>query len=354
MTHYLTRRQWLAAAVGLAGCRLGNHQGVVNWGSWQGHIESNFLSEFQKRNGVAVNPIGIADNAENLLRTKLGGPRTFDLMQADGLWCRKYYEAGLIEPIDLGAIPTAKKNLYEEFRSVPGMTEGGKLLQLNWGWSPWILAYNKKKVVPPPASWKVLWDPRYKGRVVMYSGTRPFIIAALILGYPPWNMNTEQLSKAAALLLELKANLLKFNTETLEVQSLLGSESAWIALEASPGRVTRIQRDGGPEIGWTIPQEGTFAWVDGDMLIKGAPNRAAALKLLDFIHGPEYVAQNMKRIPRGCCNRAAVEALLRQGEKALVEENLMDRPDLLARTPIDRAPSDLDAYANAWNRVLAG
>jgi spermidine/putrescine-binding protein len=340
------------AGLALAGCRRSLRP--VNWGSWQGHVESQWLTQFQRRTGVAVNPIGIGDNTENLLRVKLGGPGTFDLMEADGLWARKFYEAGLIEPIDLDTVPTAKKNLYPEFLSAAGVQEGSKVLQVNWGWSPWILAFNKRRVDPPPTSWRVMWDPKYKGKVIMYTGTRPLIVAALVLGFPPWDMNADQLAKATALLIELKRNLLKFNAETLDVQTMLRDEAAWLALEASPGRVAKIHRAGGPEIGWTIPQEGTFGWVDGDMLIKGAPNRAASLELLDFIHQPGYVAQNMKRVPRGCCSRAAVEMLLDQGEKALVEENLMDKPEMFARMQIDRAPVDLDAYANAWSRVMAG
>ena len=356
-----SRRQILQASsgVGLASsllsfgaCR-GGAQDRVNWGAWQGHLEPQLLAEFTRQTGASVNPIGISDNVENLMRLKLGGAGAFDLMQADGLWCRKFYEAGLIEPIDLAEIPSAKKNLFNEFVSLPGLTVDGKVLQVNWGWSPWILAYNKKNVNPAPDSWQALWDPRYKGKVIMYAGSRPFIIAALLLGFPPWDMNAEQLGKAVSLLLELKDNLLKFNNETTEVQNLLRSESAWIALEASPGRVTRIQEEGGPEIGWVIPKEGTFGWVDGDMLVKGSENRASALALLDFIHHPDYAAQNMKRLPRGCCNRAAVDLLIEQGESRLVEENLMDRPELVSQTQIDRAPSDLDAYAKAWNQVMA-
>ena len=62
-------------------------------------------------------------------------------------------------------------------------------------------------------------------------------------------------------------------------------------------------------MGWERPKEGYVGWIDGDMLVKGSPNRAAALAWINHIHSPEYVAMNFKRLQRGCANRGGVELM---------------------------------------------
>jgi len=326
---------------------------TVNWGTWQGHVEVDWLAKFRKEFDAKVNPIGITDNAENFMKTKLGGSKMFDIMQADGEWCRKFYDTGLIEPVDIKRMPRADKYISKEYRD-ERFKVGDKYLQINWGWAPHILAYNKKYVDPPPTSWEVMWDPKYKGKVICYGSTRALYVVAYVLRFPPWDMNKDQLREATKKLIELKRNLLKFNIETQEVQRLLREESAWIALCVSPGRALKVSRAGGPPIGVCYPEEGYYGFVDGDMFIKGSSNREAAFELVNFIHQPEYVAQNMKRVPRAPCNWGGVELLKKMGEEQLIKEYAMDRPDIFHKMDLDRAPSDMEGYTNAWNEVLAG
>jgi spermidine/putrescine-binding protein len=93
--------------------------------------------------------------------------------------------------------------------------------------------------------------------------------------------------------------------------------------------------------------------VDGDMLVKGSPNREAALAWLNHIHSPEYVAMNFKRLQRGAANRGGVELLKQQGMGDMVTANLMDQPELVKDMRLIEAPENQDEYAAAWNEVLA-
>ena len=126
----------------------------------------------------------------------------------------------------------------------------------------------------------------------------------------------------------------------------------WIGL-SSPGRALTIQSSGGPAMGWERPKEGYVGWIDGDMLVKGSPNRDAALAWLNHIHSPEYVATNFKRLQRGSVNRAGVELLKAQGMTEMVRANLMDQPEMALKMRLIEAPANQDEYAAAWNEVLA-
>jgi spermidine/putrescine-binding protein len=89
------------------------------------------------------------------------------------------------------------------------------------------------------------------------------------------------------------------------------------------------------------------------MLVKGSPNRAAALAWINHIHSPEYVATNFQRLQRGSVNRAGVELLKSQGMGDMVRANLMDQPEMALKMRLIEAPANQDEYAAAWNEVLA-
>lgn len=329
--------------------------GTVNWLAWAGHVEPAGIKDFHDKTGIRVNHIGMSGNAETFAKLKLSGASQYDLFEADGLWPVRYYEEGLIEPINLDSIPNVAKYMYPEFKNLaPLKTSDGKSLIVPWGWNPTTIIYNKSKISEPPTSWEALLDPKYKGRVG-FSDQHEFMwpVAAMILGFEnPFRMNKAQLAKATEILIRIKRNARNVTKGWNEQMRLYVEESVWIGM-SSPGRAMTIQSAGGPEMGWSNPKEGYYGWVDGDMLVKGSPNREAALAWLNHIHSPEYVAMNFKRLQRGAANRGGVELLKQQGMGDMVTANLMDQPELVKDMRLIEAPENQDEYAAAWNEVLA-
>jgi len=364
MPYTLSRRDFLktttaagAAMIGgsLAGTSYAAAAGEVNWLAWGGHVESQGIDSFYRESGIRVNHIGMSGNAETFAKLKLSGASQYDLVEADGLWPRRYLEDGLIEPIDIDSIPNAAKNLYSQFKDNPALkSSDGKLLMLPWGWNPTILIYNKNRIAEAPTSYEALLDPKYKGKVAM-SDQHEMLwpVAAAILGYDnPFAMNKAQLDKAKDVLIRIKRNAPTITKGWNEQMRLFIEETIWIGL-STPGRALTITEAGGPEMGWQAPKEGYYGWIDGDMLMKGAANKEAALKWLNHIHSPEYVATNFKRLQRGCANKAGVEALIAEGKEKMVQANLMDQPEIALNMRLVEAPQNPDEYAAAWNEVLA-
>ena len=366
MTAHSDRRDFLkqaawAAGAGLSATALGTWPtraaaaGTVNWLAWGGHVEPEGLKSFFDTSGIRVNHIGMSGNAETFAKLKLSGTAQYDLFEADGLWPVRYQQEGMIEPIDLESIPNVAKNLHPEFKRIPALQAGGgKMLIVPWGWNPTVLIYNKAKVTSPPASYEVLLDPKYKGRVG-FSDQHEFMwpVAAFLLGYQePFKMNKAQLDKAKDILIKIKRNAPTISKGWNEQLRLYVEETVWIGL-SSPGRAMTIQAASGPTMGWERPKEGYFGWIDGDMLVKGSPNRDAALAWINHIHSPEYVAMNFKRLQRGAANRGGVELMKQQGLTDMVKANLMDQPDVALKMRLIEAPPNQDEYAAAWNEVLA-
>jgi spermidine/putrescine-binding protein len=244
--------------------------------------------------------------------------------------------------------------MYPEFKKIPALqVSGGAMLMVPWGWNPTGLIYNKNKIKTAPTSYEVLLDKKYKGHVG-FSDQHEFLwpVAAYLLGYDPFKMNKEQLNRAKDVLIQIKRNAPTISKGWNEQLRLYVEETVWIGL-SSPGRALTIQSSGGPAMGWERPKEGYVGWIDGDMLVKGSPNRDAALAWLNHIHSPEYVATNFQRLQRGSVNRAGVELLKSQGMGEMVRANLMDQPEMALKMRLIEAPANQDEYAAAWNEVLA-
>ena len=358
------RRDFLkgAAALGVAPALAGvmrpssaRAEGTVNWMAWGGHVEAEGIGKFFDETGIRVNHIAMSGNAETFSKLKLSGTSQYDLFEADGLWPLKYHEEGMIEPIDLADVPNAQANLYDEFKKIPNLTTSdGKLLMVPWGWNPTVLVYNKTKIEEPPTSYEALLDPKYKGHVA-FSDQHEFMwpVAAFLLGYEdPFRMNEAQLKKATEILIRIKRNAPTISKGWNEQLRLFIEETIWIGMTA-PGRALTVMDSGGPQMGTVPPKEGYYGWIDGDMLVKGAANKDAALKWINHIHTPEYVATNFRRLQRGCANRAGVEKLLAEGFGEKVTANVMDQPELAFNMKLIEAPAFPDQYAAAWNEVLA-
>jgi spermidine/putrescine transport system substrate-binding protein len=364
MTAFADRRDFLkqlaVAGAGVGAASLGAWPGsaaaagTVNWLAWGGHVEPQGLKSFFDSSGIRVNHISMSGNAETFAKLKLSGTAQYDLFEADGLWPVRYQQEGMIEPIDLDSIPNVAKHLHPEFKKIPALQSGGKMLIVPWGWNPTVLVYNKSKVSSVPASYEALLDPKYKGRIG-FSDQHEFMwpAAAFLLGYQePFRMNKAQLDKAKDILIRIKRNAPTISKGWNEQLRLYVEETVWIGL-SSPGRAMTIQAASGPAMGWERPKEGYFGWIDGDMLVKGSPNREAALAWINHIHSPEYVAMNFKRLQRGAANRGGVELLKQQGMGDMVKANLMDQPDVALKMRLIEAPPNQDEYAAAWNEVLA-
>ena len=91
------------------------------------------------------------------------------------------------------------------------------------------LIYDKTLVPSEPKSWADLWDPAYKGRLVFLDDEREVMGMALqVLGFDRNSTNEDELNQAEQKLIELKPNILKFDSDAPETAIISGE--AWAGL----------------------------------------------------------------------------------------------------------------------------
>jgi len=207
-------------------------EGSFNWLTWGDHFLPGQLEEAASEYGIRANPSLFSDNSEAFLKLQQVGGGQIDLVSGDALWVPKFYEEGLIQPFDLWSLGCAR-GLFDVALDVPfWKTEDGMDLAFPFGWSPVVIAYNPEFVTPEPDSWEVLWDAKYKGKIV--APQQPFDMMGMMgtaLGFAdPFNMTDDELASAKQLLIDLIPNVLTFTEQEVDNARLLADGSAWLGL----------------------------------------------------------------------------------------------------------------------------
>ncbi|OUR93611.1 hypothetical protein A9Q84_19270 [Halobacteriovorax marinus] len=159
---------------------------------WKGFAPEFARVEFQKqmqeKYGIEVkvlvqNPV----NEDDFYNSIIDG--SADLISASHYLFHgptyKYLQDKLLLEVDTKKLSNYK-NLYPIFANFSFLKDQGKLYGVPLENSSYRLIYNSNKVERKPRSWKVLWDPKFKGKysVSEYYFETNFYITALVSGVP--------------------------------------------------------------------------------------------------------------------------------------------------------------------------
>ena len=364
----LSRRSFLGTAAGIgaglaassalsplakiAGAAAG--EGSFNWLTWNDHYMPAQLEEAAAKHNIKANPTLFSDNSEAFLKVQSVGGKQVDMVSGDALWVSRYYEEGLIEPIDLWSLQSAR-SLFDVALNVPFWKTGdGMSMAYPYGWSPVIIAYNPKYIPKQPDSWDVFFDPKYKGKIAME--LQPFDVMAMMgksLGIDKaYDMTPEQIGDAKKQLQRLMPNILKFVEQNNEIVTLLAEESIWMAT-VNLGIEERVKAANGPEIKTLIPKEGVVGFLDGEMIVRDAANKDAALAYLDKMETGEWLAKNFIENGRPLMCRDAYHILVKNGQGERAKRYMMDKPEFALTMTLKGPSKNMEATIKAFNEAIA-
>ncbi len=327
--------------------------GPLNFLTWSDHWAKDELKGVKESTGIEVNITELADNIDgyNKLNQVHG---QLDLVSGDALWVPHYYDAGLIEAIDINSFGVAQQ-LYSMARSFDFWTKPDGYLAYPWGWSPIQIVFNPKYVNPAPDSWAVLIDPKYKGKIVMEKQpTDIMLFAGVATGAKDiYNMTDAELATAKDWLTKLKPNVKRLVQQNNETIQALASEEAWLATQ-NIGAPDRVKDAKGPEVQAIVPKEGTTGFIDGEMTVKGGENHDRAKPYLEAGAQAEFVAQNFLDNGRPLFNEKAYQLLVNKGEKDRADRYLYNQPEQALNMRLKGPAGNTDAYVQAFNEVFGG
>jgi spermidine/putrescine-binding protein len=274
----------------------------LNLYGWSAYVPQELLDGFSEKYGVKVNYDTYSSNEEMLAKLQAGASG-YDVAIPSDYTVAIMIKQNMLDPLDLSQIPNFA-NLDSRF--INRDYDPGNKYSVPYQWGTSALVYDKTKVPFEPKSWADLWDPRFKGRLVMLDDEREMIGMALqVLGYDRNTTDTKQLDQAEQKLIALKPNILKFDSDTPE-NSIINGE-AWAGLVYNGNASLAYQSD--PNVVYICPTEGCGIWFDNLAIPKGAPHRDAALAFLNWVLDPQESILITKEFPYSNVNKAALDYL---------------------------------------------
>lgn len=326
----------------LTGCGGTDSKKVLNVYNVGDYIDENIITLFEEKTGIDVQ-YETYDTNEMMYQKVKSGSTNYDLIFPSDYMVEKMKSEGLLQKIDFKNIPNMKyidksflNPIYDETNeySVPYM------------WGTFGILYNKKMVKEPVDSWNILWNPKYKGNIMMFDSVRDTMgISLKRLGYSMNTTNPKEINEAMKELMKQKDLVLAYvNDEGKD--RLLGEEVA-MGIAYSGDAVTLMEEN--PNLAYAIPKEGTNKWVDAMAIPKSAQNKKEAEMFINFLLDPEIAKMNAEYIGYSTPNEGALKLLdkdVTSNPVAYPPKSVMDKTE----TFIDLGDK-LRLYDEAWIKL---
>ena len=319
----------------------------INILTWSGYEETKIIQPFEQKHGVKVN-FKTFENSENMITIwSASKPGTWDVVNPD-----ESFVPGLIKQKKLKALDPKKfpmDDLFPQFKHFDQHWEGNTMYAVPSRWGVYGLTYNTKNVAKEDvASWKVMWDPKYKGKVGIYGWWLPNMgnIAAYLGFKSPYDITPEQLKQVEKALLELKPNLATIANTASEMIQAMMNETCWIGGVGEWGAVA--MKEQGKPVEYVVPKEGSVMWTEGLAIPSDSQNAQLAELFIQYMLTPEAQAKLAwaDALHAPTPNRKAAQFLTKQQAEWL----MMDEQgvQIVKRVIPRKLPKDEEAWKSVW------
>lgn len=314
-------------------------------GVWAESIRTAILTPYQQKSNTKLNiEEGISAVTLAKLRQQKAAP-ALDVVWMDRIVSDTAIAEGLVEAID----PAALTNMPDVVPQAFVKDKAGNIVAITTGYWAVGIAYNTKEIKTKPTSWLDLAKPEYKGKLAVYSpenaiGLPLVLTLSKLNGGSATNMDP---GFAFVRDLATKSGAIFFAGSPAGANMLANGEVS-IASMAS-NQVYDLQSKGHP-IAYVVPKEGVVA---GDMrvhVVKGAKNRAAAMKLANYAVSAEAQEILAERLLVGPVNK---KSKLKPDVAAKMPWGPDGNADLLVLVDANAVLQNRDAWVARWNKEVA-
>lgn len=254
---------------------------VLNLYNWDEYIGQSVLDAFEKESGIKV-ILKVFDSSAEEIANIQSNPLDHDLFCVDGTTMTFFIKSRVIRPLDLSKLPNAG-NVPDDLRE--NLKYGVPYLSGTTGF-----VINTKYVPSGTKSLGILWDPRYRGKIILLDSSRD--VMGSILAYSGFSINstnTEELKIAEKNALLLKKNGISYGEDSQDNLAKVISGEKWIGqVYSDNAAVAKIWEKG---VEYFFPKEGYIKWADFFAMHTNAPHAENAYKFLNFLLRPEIAAR---------------------------------------------------------------
>jgi spermidine/putrescine transport system substrate-binding protein len=382
MNSKVTRRTLLASAgagavvAGLAACAPGADAVItpakdtsasdmtVRWANWPLYIDVDdagaypTLVAFEEQTGIKVDYQEAISSNEDFYavvkdQLELGQDIGYDLMTLTDYFAARMVRRGVVQPLDMSAMPNVKANLSPALADIT--YDPGRMYSLPWQSGLTGLGWNNADFPGGLTSVEELWDPKLKGKITLLKSWTDTIGLVMQSQGVDIDKDWGQSEFDAAL------EVVQKQVTDGQVRAFTGNNYSEefangniIAAMVWSGDLfimnTEAQSD---KYGFSVPEAGGYLWSDNFMIPMGAPHKASAQELINYYYDPAVAAQVAAYVNYITPVVGAKEEMMKI-DPALAENPLIF-PDAatLARSHAYRqlTPEEDAAYSKAFEKV---
>ncbi len=312
---------------------------------WTNYHSEEAVKRFEKENNVRVT-FDLYDNNEVIEQKLQTGAAPYDVVVPTDYMVSSLVKQGLLLALDTAKLP----NLQHIDPAVDTVfTAGEARYGVPYLWGTTGFAYRTDKVANPLDSWKALFDPAYKGKIVMLDDMREAFGAALHVDSKSINSTAEaEIAAAKKHLIAQKELVLAYDSSDFSGKIQSGDA---VVVQGYSGELATVARESAGTIRYVVPKEGATLAVDNLAIPKAARNVEMAHKFINFMLDPQVSAETTNATGYATANLAA---------RSKVKPELLNDPAVFPPSEIlsrCEALKDLGAFTPqldaAWTEVKA-
>ena len=317
---------------------------VYNWGQniadgSEGTMD--IIAEFEKTYPhIDVNYTTYSSNEELYTKLSTGGITVDVIIPSDYMIARMIKEDMLLE-LNFDNIPNFS-NIDQQFVN-PGYDPENRY-SVPYTWGTVGILYNTKHVDEADVTgWELLWNEKYKGKILMFDNSRDaFGIAQYLLGYSVNTTDKAELQACADKLMEQKPLVQQYVMD--QIYSSMENEEAWIG--AYYAGDCMLMMDSNPDLAFYLPEhQGFNLFTDAMCIPTCAQEKEAAETFINFMCNPEISGANMDYI----CYASPISEAKEYMEDYLAESEVVypSQEVLAIGTGYDFLPEEISRFVES-------
>ena len=324
----------LVALLGLGGALPATAE-ELNLFAWSEYVPQAVLDGFTKETGVEVNYETYASN-EEMLAKLMSGAASYDLIQPSEYTIEALVKEKQLVKLDHAKLPNLK-NIGKEYWGQPHdpkLEYSVPYMQGTVG-----IVINTEKVKDPIAGYTDVFQPKYKGRIVILDDALEVVTWALAtLGLDPQAVTKPNLEKVRPIIAKWLPLVKVYDSDSPKTALLNGDVDLGIVWS---GEAAILIQEQGKKFRYVLPKEGAHMFIDNLAIPKGSKHVETAHKFINYILRPDVSAQISKEFPYTNPNLAA-RKLLTPAELANEASYPPGNPKLSTFRDIGPMASDVD------------
>lgn len=261
-------------------------EGSLSIYHWFEYIPQELLDKFSAEHDVEVTMDTYDSNEAMLASLKAGKLGSYDVAVPGDYMVEIMGAQGMLDTFDRAELSNFG-NISKQWVDV-GFDMGRKS-SIPYQWGSTGFSVNTSVYAGDINTTDIIFNPpaELKGKInVLDSQGEVMALAAMHMGIPQCSSDRGQLQALNEMLQSAKDNWASFGSDIAKDVLVSGDAAAGMIYNGFSAKA----REENGNITYAFPKQGYVVWMDNVVLLKDAPNRANALKFLNFMLEPENAA----------------------------------------------------------------